>query len=264
MTVTANPNPGAVFAGGPDRVTGAVLSAPLGTPLPTSIDDELDSAFEDNGFVTEDGLTLSQSLSFDDIKEWGGTLVRSIQSAFDPTLAWTFLETTDRTMNVVFGDANVTATANTVSTGSLLKIIGSAEQVEPRVFVFRMKDGVRKTMVTVERGQVTDRGDISYTRTGAVTYPVTLKLIPDDDGVSFTIYTDDGIVTGAPIVATGATAGIPGSITPSGAVVPANLAAMTGKTASPTTAWTTGQYVVLANGHAANWTGTVWAEGTAS
>jgi len=65
------------------------------------------------------------------------------------------------------------------------------------------------------------------------------------------------------IVATGATAGTPGSFTPSGADAPANLAAMSGITASPATAWTTGQNVVLDDGSLAHWTSSAWAAGAA-
>jgi hypothetical protein len=63
------------------------------------------------------------------------------------------------------------------------------------------------------------------------------------------------------VAATGATAGQPGYFTPTGATTPANLAALSGITASPATAWTTGQYVVTADLLAANWTGSAWAAG---
>lgn len=65
------------------------------------------------------------------------------------------------------------------------------------------------------------------------------------------------------IVATGATAGTPGTFTPSGATTPANLAAMAGKIASPTTAWTTGQRVVLGDASLAHWSGAAWVVGAA-
>jgi hypothetical protein len=71
--------------------------------------------------------------------------------------------------------------------------------------------------------------------------------------------------TGTPIVAAGATAGAPGIYTPAGAVRPANLAALTaGVTASPTTAWNAGQYVVTADMLGAFWNGTAWTLGIAS
>lgn len=63
--------------------------------------------------------------------------------------------------------------------------------------------------------------------------------------------------------ATGAAAGTPGGFAPVGSTAPANLAAMTGITAVPATAWTTGQYVVLGDATHAHWTGTAWAAGDA-
>jgi hypothetical protein len=69
---------------------------------------------------------------------------------------------------------------------------------------------------------------------------------------------DNGAVT-----ATGATAGAPGFYTPSGATTPANLAALTGITATPATAWATGQYVITADLLAAHWSGSAWVAGKA-
>ena len=62
----------------------------------------------------------------------------------------------------------------------------------------------------------------------------------------------------AGITATGATAGTPGTFTPGGAAPPANLAAMSSITASPTTAWTTGQHVVLGDATQAHWNNAIW------
>jgi hypothetical protein len=64
-------------------------------------------------------------------------------------------------------------------------------------------------------------------------------------------------------VATGATAGAPGSFTPEGSTVPANLAAMASVIATPTSAWTTGQYVTLGDASQASWDGDSWASGPA-
>ena len=66
-----------------------------------------------------------------------------------------------------------------------------------------------------------------------------------------------------PAAATGATAGVPGSWTPSGSTPPANAAGATtaGVTANPTTAWTTGQYVQGSTAGTAgemHWDGSAW------
>ena len=63
--------------------------------------------------------------------------------------------------------------------------------------------------------------------------------------------------------ATGADAGTPGDFTPANSFPPADLASATGLTASPNTAWATGEYVVLGDGSQAHWSGTAWASGIA-
>ncbi|WP_371671227.1 hypothetical protein OG985_28570 [Streptomyces sp. NBC_00289] len=64
-------------------------------------------------------------------------------------------------------------------------------------------------------------------------------------------------------LATGATAGSPGTFTPSGSDVPDNLGAMVGVIATPATAWTTGQHVLLGDATKAYWNGTAWVAGQA-
>jgi len=68
----------------------------------------------------------------------------------------------------------------------------------------------------------------------------------------------------SPVAATGASGiAAPGKFTPAGAMAPATLAGMSGVTATPATAWTTGQYVVLGDGSTAYWNGTAWVAGIA-
>lgn len=69
---------------------------------------------------------------------------------------------------------------------------------------------------------------------------------------------------GAP-AATGATEvpGVAGTFTPSGAATPANLAAMTGITATPATAWSSGSHMVLGDASHCYWSSTAWVVGNA-
>lgn len=72
-------------------------------------------------------------------------------------------------------------------------------------------------------------------------------------------------IPGSPVAATGVTAGAPGSFTPSGATVPANLTALQAAGAlGETDAWTTGQHVVLGDASQAHWDGDSWAAGAAA
>jgi len=75
-----------------------------------------------------------------------------------------------------------------------------------------------------------------------------------------------GSATPPPVVATGATAGAPGTWTPSGSTPPADTSNLGSITASPTTPWTAGQYVQTGTAGAAgqaSWNGSAWAQGPA-
>jgi hypothetical protein len=98
--------------------------------------------------------------------------------------------------------------------------------------------------------------------------PMPFELLVGDAGaasecvIDWNLTAPPAIDYGA-VTATGATAGAPGFFTPSGAAVPANLAALTGITATPATAWTTGQYCITADLLAAHWGGSAWVAGKA-
>jgi hypothetical protein len=96
--------------------------------------------------------------------------------------------------------------------------------------------------------------------------PQPFPMIVGDAGAASEIQID-WTLTGPPtinygsVAATGATAGAPGYFTPSGATTPANLAALTGITATPSATWASGQYVITADLTANYWNGTTWVTG---
>jgi hypothetical protein len=98
--------------------------------------------------------------------------------------------------------------------------------------------------------------------------PMPFELLIGDAGAGSEVAIDwnmtqpPSVNTGA-VPATGAQAGAPGFFTPSGAQTPANEAALTGITATPVTAWSTGSYVITADLLASFWNGTAWAAGKA-
>jgi len=62
------------------------------------------------------------------------------------------------------------------------------------------------------------------------------------------------------VPATSATAGAPGTFSPTDSYAPYDLAMANSEalTATPSTAWTTGQYIILGNNSRATWDGTTW------
>jgi hypothetical protein len=173
-----------IYVGSPDRVTGAIVSAPKGTALPTDASTAPGAEFEDSGYISEDGCTLSDAQTWVDIKDWGGDIVRRIKSESQVTIAFSFLEINDRSAKSAFGDDNVTVT------GEKLAIKLNIKEAPRKAWVINMLDGDRYLRITVADGQITDRGDLTFTRQGAVLIPVTLTCYPDVNGDTAIIYAE--------------------------------------------------------------------------
>ena len=192
-----------VRVGAPDqKTTGARLHAPVGTTLPTlssitKASVTLDQAFVGDEYVSEDGLTLSPSISTADIKDWSGATVRKVLETFDGTLSWTMISTNKNAMEVAFGTDHVTSAAATSTHGAQVRAGLGAHIPEPQSWVFLMKDGDARIVIVVPKGQVTEVGEVTFAANEAVGWEVTLSCYPDDSGECIYIMTDDGVVTGS-------------------------------------------------------------------
>lgn len=183
-----------VFVGAPDQATtGAILSAPVGTTLPTDTSTSLNVAFADSGYIGEDGLTLTPERSTTSIRDWSRAEVRRVLDEFSAELAWEHLELSADSLANYFGEDNVTVTAATVSTGTRTASVLNAADMPELSWVFQIKDGDRRIRIVVPRGQVSAQGEITFVSNDAVKLPVTLACLPDDSGNNVYIYTDDGV-----------------------------------------------------------------------
>ena len=71
-----------VLVGALDQATtGAVLDAPVGTPIPTDLNSALNAAFKDSGYISSDGITLPRTLpkqtALMSVSFWRSSMVRS-------------------------------------------------------------------------------------------------------------------------------------------------------------------------------------------
>lgn len=195
------PNANDVRIGAPDQtVTGAIKHAPVGTTLPTlaSITKAgvaLDGEFKGNEYVSEDGLTLTPSVSTESIKDWSKAVVRKVLTEFDGTLKWTMISTNAEAMKIAFGGSNVTSTTANTTHGNQVKTSLGAHLPDAESWVFLMKDGDARMVIVVPNGQITEWDETNFNAGEAVGWGVTLSCYPDSNGESIYIYTDDGQVT---------------------------------------------------------------------
>lgn len=189
-----------VRVGAPDqKVTGAIKHAPLGTVIPTLADIKkagvtINSAFEGDEYVSEDGLTLSPSMSTTDVKDWSGATVRKLLESYDGTLHWTMISTNKGALSIAFGKDHVTSvTAGTDHGAQTMAALG-AYLPEEQTWLFLMKDGDARIVIAVPDGQITAVGDVVFASNSAIGWDVTLSCYPDENGNSIYIMTDDGVV----------------------------------------------------------------------
>ena len=163
---------------GKPKVGGAIFRAPKGTPLPTDATSELDkNVWKDIGFVSEDGVTNSNSRDSEDIKAWGGVTVLSSQTDVTDTWQAQFIEALNiEVLKMVFGEANVDGDLNNGITVTV-----NAVEAQEAAYVFDMilKGGVLKRVV-LPCAKMSELGDTVYKDDEAIAYDVTLTALPDE------------------------------------------------------------------------------------
>lgn len=170
-----------VSAGKP-KTSGAIFRAPLNTDLPTDATTDLASAYKELGFVSDDGLTNSNSGDSEDVYAWGGTPVLNIQTEKGDEWKLTLLEVLNpAVLKTVYGDDNVTVD----SSASTIHVKAGASQLANAVYVFdiALKGGALKRVV-IPVGALSEVGDIVYKDDEAIGYELTIKAMDDGTGVT--------------------------------------------------------------------------------
>lgn len=165
---------------GKPKVGGAIFAAPLGTTLPTNATSDLDtSVFKSLGYVSEDGVTNTNSPSSEKKKAWGGDTVLNLQTEKPDDFKFNLIESLNvDVMKFVYGDDNVTGN---LATG--IAITANADDATEHVLVVDMimRGGVLKRIV-LPQAKVTAVDEIKYADNDAVGYGTTVSAMPDASG----------------------------------------------------------------------------------
>lgn len=159
------------------KPSGAIYWAPQGTALPTDATTPLSENYTNLGFVTADGVTLSDAEETEEIQAWGPETVMTSQSSYGVNATFNLLETSRiAVLQFIYGKDNVT-----VNEDGSVSWRTTGEQLPRGVLVIDTLQNNGSTKARVHRHilgdcQFVDRsGDRTYNNSDAVSYPVNMK-----------------------------------------------------------------------------------------
>ena len=172
---------------GAGLATGMFFHAPANTALPAYPLEELDNAWKEVGYVSQDGITWHHGRSAEALKDWSNSIRRMLQSSDDKTVAATIISTTKEVLETIFGADHVTETAASQDHGKLEAVeVKEGVMSGEEAFLFLMKDGDDTFMLGTTRGFITNLDDITFAPGASITCGATISAD------AWTFMKDDG------------------------------------------------------------------------
>ncbi|MFF2054114.1 hypothetical protein ACFVU2_21085 [Leifsonia sp. NPDC058194] len=164
--------------------------APIGTPLPASINAALDGAFEDVGWLHEDGIKEAATGSKEVVRGYqGAKVVRSRVNEPGTTIDFTALESKPQTKSLRYNEKSVTTVA-----GVRQVTRGAGQTVKARAAVICFYDFDNTTIKEVwaiPRLEIVPNGDREYVNSDIAGFPFQGEIIGD-----YYVFEGAGTVTG--------------------------------------------------------------------
>lgn len=163
----------------------SIYLAPIGTTLPTTLDEALDSAFEDVGWIHSDGITETATGSKTALRgHQGGNVVRSIMEESGTTVAFTALESKAQTKSLRYDEKGVT-----VAGGVRTATRGAGQKVSVRaavIDIFDADDVTVKERHVIERFEIVSDGDRVFVNSDIAGFPFLGEIIGDYTSIEST------------------------------------------------------------------------------
>lgn len=189
-----------VYAAEP-LATGSLIVFPLGTEPPAERDDpdgctaELPESGIDLGHIGEDGFTETSERNIDLKRNFGGRVVKVLQTEYTHSFKFTFLESLNgNVLKVVYGPENVTISPPDGTHGGRCAIRKNARKRKRLTWCIDTTDSELSALYRnwIQEGQITSISDVVIVHSDTIMYEVELQAFEDEVGDHVITWTDDG------------------------------------------------------------------------
>ena len=148
--------------------------ATYGTALPTDNTTAPGTGFNVLGFISEDGITFSDSSDSTTHNDMGGDAIATSNGAIEKTAAFTWVELKKTTLDLIYGAANVTDSEGVIEYTDK----GPDDTLWSMVFDFVLTGG-RKWRLVVPQCRLGELGDMSINYETLIGRETTMNVLKD-------------------------------------------------------------------------------------
>jgi hypothetical protein len=176
------------------KVTGGVLHAALGTPLPTDSTSALNPAWITLGRVSVDGVDRTEERPNTEVNDWGGDLVAILQDKYGVTLKFKLMQLMNADVQAAaHGEDNVQVTPPTSTTGTLITAKLNSQLLPYGSWCIDAYYLAMTMRFVVPIGRVTLVGPMKWVHKELAMFDLTVRPFPDDNNNHAYEYWDDGV-----------------------------------------------------------------------
>ncbi len=174
---------------GSPKVTGAIfIGKTTATAIPTDAITPLGEEYLPLGYVSEDGVSLSEEKDTEELNAWGGDVVRTTVSKYLEKCTFTPIETNENVAKFLYGEENVEVKDESGNKTMLIKHTDAELPILPLVIETVAGKGIIKRYIAPS-SQLIERGDITMDGNGSDGREATVSCYKDATGVSVYEYT---------------------------------------------------------------------------
>lgn len=167
---------------------GQIYVGATGQAEPTDATTALVGTYSQLGFVSEDGVSFTDSKTVEAIGAWQSFYaIRRIITGRELTVSFQLRQWNDATVPFALGGGTVTEP----SPGEYTYTPPAPETIDERSLILDWQDGDKNYRLWIPRGMVTENVETNLTRTAAADLPITFAAISDGADDAYILFTDD-------------------------------------------------------------------------